>query len=172
MSKRAFKRYLEESPKEELAEQLLSLYSKYKPVKKYYDFIFNPQEEKLVNEAKVKVSNEYFPLRRKRPRARPSVAQNFIKEFKNLEMQPSWVAELMVYNLEVAHTFSIQRARPDKFYKSMLNSFKEAVRYVNYHSLRDQYFERLRVFYKATLDSGWPFEEEFARVADDLEHPQ
>lgn len=172
MSKRALKRYLEESPKEELEEQLLSLYTRYKPVKKYYDFVFNPQEEKLVNEAKVKVSNEYFPVRRKRPRARPSVAQNFIKEFKNLEMESKWVAELMVYNLEVAHAFSIQRARPDKFYRSMLNSFKEAVRYVNYNSLRDLYFERLRIFYKATLDSNWPFEEDFARVADELEHPE
>lgn len=169
MSKRALKKYLNELPKEALEEQLMNLYTQFPPVKKYYDFIFNPQEEKLVNEAKVKVSNEYFPLRRKRPRARPSVAQKFIKEFKKLEMDPFWVAELMVYNLEVAHAFSLQRERPEKFYKSMLNSFKEAVAYVNYNGLRESYLERLKIFYDATRESGWLYEAELARVADELD---
>ena len=47
MSKRDLKKYLASLPKEELQDQLLSLYEKIVEVKTYYDFVFNPKEEKL-----------------------------------------------------------------------------------------------------------------------------
>ena len=47
MSKRNLKKYLSELSKEQLEEQLLELYEKFKDVKIYYDFAFNPNEKKL-----------------------------------------------------------------------------------------------------------------------------
>ncbi len=64
MSKRDLKKYLAELNKEQLEEQLIELYDKFKEVKVYYDFVFNPKEDILIQEAKTKVSNEYFPIRR------------------------------------------------------------------------------------------------------------
>ncbi len=78
MSKTALKKYVSELPKEELKLQLMDLYERFPVVKTYYDFIFNPKEDKLVREAKTKISNEYFPIKRKRPKARRSVAHKFI----------------------------------------------------------------------------------------------
>jgi len=63
MSKRALKTYLSQLSKADLEEQLLDLYNRFPEVKTYYDFVFNPKEEKLVQEAKAKISNEYFPLK-------------------------------------------------------------------------------------------------------------
>ena len=60
----------------------MDLYVRFPTVKAYYDFVFNPKEDKLIQEAKTKISNEYFPLKRKRPKARRSVAQKLIKHFK------------------------------------------------------------------------------------------
>ena len=61
MSKRDLKKYLRELPRPALEEQLLDLYVRFPEVKTYYDFIFNPKEDKLVQEAKTKIGNEYFP---------------------------------------------------------------------------------------------------------------
>jgi len=84
MSKRALKKYLAERKKKELEALFIDLYERFPVVKEYYDFVFNPKEDKLIQEAKVKISNEYFPLKRKRPKARRSVAQNYIKRFLKL----------------------------------------------------------------------------------------
>ena len=64
MSKRDLKKYLGELTKEQLEEQLIELYEKFAPVKTYYDFVFNPKEDKLLQEAKVKISQEYFPIKK------------------------------------------------------------------------------------------------------------
>jgi len=69
MSKRALKKYLVELPKKDLEEQMMDLYLRFPVVKEYYDFVFNPKEEKLIQQAKAKISNEYFPLKRRRPKA-------------------------------------------------------------------------------------------------------
>jgi hypothetical protein len=50
MSKRDLKKYVNELTKEQLEEQILELYEKFSPVKVYYNFVFNPQEEKLLQE--------------------------------------------------------------------------------------------------------------------------
>ena len=59
MSKRDLKKYLSGLSKNQIEEQFLELYTKFADVKTYYDFVFNPNEEKLLREAKVKISNEY-----------------------------------------------------------------------------------------------------------------
>lgn len=166
MSRRALKKYLKEMPKEGLEDQVLDLYDRFPAVKKYYDFTFNPKEEKLMAEAKAKISNEYFPVKRRRPRARRSVAQKYIRQFRILHMQEALVADLMWYNLETAQRFSSRRNVPDAFYKSMLNSFKEAVQFTVHHGLEREFRNRMEKVYGEVLRQGWPLEEAFNRVWD------
>ena len=122
----------------------------------------------MIAEAKAKISNEYFPVRRRRPRARRSTAQKFIKHFRTLHMQEVMVADLMWYNLETAQRFSSRRNVPDAFYKSMLNSFKEAVQFTLHHGLEPEFRMRMETVYREVEQQGWPLEEEFARVWDSL----
>ena len=86
MSKRALKKYLEELTKKQLEEQCMDLYLKFKEVKTYYNFVFNPNEKKLLEEAKVKVSQEYYPTgKRRRPKMRRTIAQKLIKHLSILK---------------------------------------------------------------------------------------
>lgn len=162
MSKRTFKKYLAELPKEALEEQLLDLYERFGPVKTYYDFVFNPKEDKLLAEAKARIRNEYFPLKRRRPRARRSVAQKFIRHFKTLRMQESLIADLMVFNLETALDFETTRKVPDAFYKSMYNSFHEALEFVHYYQLTE-IKPLVEGIYIEILAREWPYLESFKR---------
>ncbi len=166
MSKRALKKYLAELQKEDLEEQILDLYERFPSVKKYYDFVFNPKEDKMIQEAKLKISNEYFPVRRKRPRARRSTAQKFIKNFILLGMDPFKIADLMLYNLEIAATFEENKKVPETFYKSMLNSFTELLQFVSYHGILDEFKSRVLSIYEITQNRDWPFGEGFARALD------
>ncbi len=169
MSKRALKKYVSEVPKKELAQQVLDLYDRFPAVKKYYDFVFNPKEEVLVQEAKAKIRNEYFPVRRKKPRARRSVAQRYLKQFRTLEMEPSWVAELMVYNLETAQAFEEGRRVPDSFYTSMLNSFSELVNYVSINRLFPEFRDRINSIYQTVQQREWMNAGLFSNALDVLE---
>lgn len=168
MSKRALKKYLSELSKPGLEEQVLDLYERFPAVKKYYNFTFNPKEDQMIAEAKAKIANEYFPVRRKRPRARRSTAQKYIKNFRTLHMQEGLVADLMWYNLETAQKFSARRNVPDAFYKSMLNSFKEAVQFTILNALVPEYRERMERVYKEIHRQNWLWIEDFDRVWDDV----
>ena len=169
MSKRALKKYLADLPKSALEEQVIDLYERFVPVKNYYDFVFNPKEDKLMQEAKMRISNEYFPVKRKRPKARRSVAQKYIKQFLTLGMAPYLIADLMLFNLEIAQTFSRERNVPDAFYKSMLNSFAEATQFLSREALLPDYKNRILSVYEEVSIQDWPLQEGFNRAMDLLD---
>ena len=104
MSKRDLKKYVSELNKEQLEEQIIDLYEKFQPVKVYYNFVFNPKEESLLQDSKLKISNEYFPIkklgRRSKPKMRRSVAQKLIKHFVVLGVDPFVIADVMLYNID------------------------------------------------------------------------
>lgn len=166
MSKRSIKKYINELPQEALKEQLLDLYERFPVVKEYYDFIFNPREDKMVHEVKSKISNEYFPVKRKRPRARRSVAQNAIKRFLKLGVSPSQTADVMLYNIEIAQLFSEERNLNDAFFKSMLNSYKEALHFISINALLPEFKERILKVYLLTQEKNWPYKEQFSAALD------
>jgi hypothetical protein len=66
MSKRALKKYLATLDEEALREQFMELYNRFPEVKTYYDFVFNPREDQLLRQAMERISEEYFPRRRKK----------------------------------------------------------------------------------------------------------
>lgn len=166
MSKRSFKKYVNELPQEALQEQLFDLYERFPVVKEYYDFIFNPREDKMVHEVKSKISNEYFPVKRKRPKARRSVAQNAIKRFLKLGVSPIQTADVMLYNIEIAQLFSEEKNVNDAFYKSILNSFKEALHYISINALLPEFKERIVKVYMLTQQNNWPYKEQFSAALD------
>ena len=160
------KKYLAELPKSDLEEQMMDLYLRFPVVKEYYDFVFNPKEEKLIQQAKAKISNEYFPLKRRRPKARRSTAQNFVKRFIKLGMDPHLIADLMLFNLEIAQTFEEEKNVPDAFFKSMLNSFEQAVHFISLNGLRSDFKDRLVKIHGNTQERNWLFSEGFSRALD------
>ncbi|HOZ74007.1 MAG TPA: DUF6155 family protein [Flavobacterium sp.] len=169
MSKRDLKKYLEGLDKPQLEEQLLDLYDKFRDVKTYYDFVFNPKEEKLVGEAKAKIANEYFPVKTKRAKLRRSTAQKYIKHFLVLGVDPFAVADVMLYAIEVAQKYSARREmRYASFYKSMLNSFEQAVNYVMANGIIQEFEPRLNDIVKEADKQKWENKYEFGRVIDML----
>jgi hypothetical protein len=61
MSKRDLKKYVNELTKEQLEEQICCMKNS---VLSYYNFVFNPQEEKLLQECKLKFQVNIFQYKR------------------------------------------------------------------------------------------------------------
>jgi phosphotransferase system IIB component len=173
MSKRDLKKYLSELNKEQLEEQIISLYEKFVSVKTYYDFVFNPKEDAILKEAKLKISHEYFPIkktgRRSRPKMRRSVAQKIIKHFIVLGVDPFVIADVMLYNIEIAQTFSSENLiKQELFYKSMFNSFEQVIQFILSNGIYGEFKSRILNILEETIHQKWENAPEFERIVSRL----
>lgn len=171
MSKRDLKKYLSNLNKVQLEEQIMELYDKFKEVKIYYDFAFNPNETKLIREAKIKVTNEYYPIKDKRAKMRRSVAQKFIKHFVSLGMDAYLIADLMLYTIEIAQTYSSEKdIKQEAFYKSMLTSFQQALHFMIEKGIVSEYKSRVEAIYENTVSQKWYNNCEFQNQLEKLDY--
>lgn len=167
MSKRDLKKYVAQLEKEQLEEQIVELYEKFRDVKVFYDFVFNPNEAKLADEAKVKISNEYFPARGKRPKMRRSTAQKFIKHFLTLGVDAFVIADVMLYNIEIAQSYSARRnIKYDSFYKSMLNSLDHALNFMIEKGILYEFKARISEIHHQAQLQKWPNRYEFEAIIE------
>jgi hypothetical protein len=176
MSKRDLKKYLTELSKEQLEEQIIELYEKFSPVKVYYDFVFNPKEDKLLQESKVKISHEYFPIKKPNAKWRPkakmrrSVAQKIIKHFIMIGVDPFVIADIMLYNIEIAQTYSSNNfIKQELFYKSILNSFEQAVNFIISNGILHDFKERIFAIQQQTIQQKWKNKYDFEAISDKIE---
>ena len=170
MSKRDLKKYLGGLTKEQLEEQFTDLYEKFSDVKTYYDFVFNPKEEKLVAAAKAKIVNEYFPIKGKRPKLRRSIAQKYIKHFLTLGVDPFAIADLMLFTIETAQRFSAKREmKYQSFYKSIQTAFEQAVNFIISNGIVSDFKERLTDINNEAQRQRWENRYEFERAIEQLD---
>lgn len=156
MSKKELKHYLHDLTKEQLEEQIMDLYGRFREVKTFYDFIFQPREERLLEDAKFRITKEYFPLTGRKAKARRSVAQKLIRHFIQLGVDPHIVADIMLYNIEVAQQFARERkTNQQAFYKSILKSFQEAVQYIGEQQLLPDLSSRLDKIVAESKSQHW-----------------
>jgi hypothetical protein len=156
MSKRELSKYLHSLSKKELETQVQELYDRLKEVREFYNFVFNPKEDKMVDEAKFKISKEYFPVSNRKPKRRRSVAQKYIRTFVKLGVDPHLIADVMLYNIEVAQAANADKSiNQESFYKSMLNSFEEVLNYVQQNNLTTKFRSRLDKIMENTETQKW-----------------
>lgn len=171
MSKRDLKKYLSELDNNQLQEQILELYDKFIPVKTFYDFVFNPKEAQLVQECKLKIANEFFPVKGKKAKARRSVAQKYIKHFMTLGVDPFIIADVMLYAIEIAQTYTAEKCiKQELFYKSMLNSFEQATNYTIENGILYAFQSRIVAIKKETEDQEWNNFYEFNAIVERFDY--
>jgi hypothetical protein len=171
MRKRDLKKFLKELNKTQLEEQIMELYDKFSEVKVYYDFVFNPNEDKLIREAKVKIAHEYFPNTRKKSKMRRSVAQKIIKHFITLGVDSFLIADVMLYNIEMAQTFSSEKMiKQELFFKSMLVSFQQAIGFMIENGILNEFKSRVEAINRETTKQNWFNQYEFNAIIERFEY--
>lgn len=165
MSQKDLKNYLKALKKNQLEEQIIDLYKRFKDVKSYYDFAFNPKEDKLLAESKYKITKEYFPESGRKPKARRSVAHKYIKKFIQLGVENRLIADLMLYNIEVAQSFSSEKyIKQESFYLSIFKSFDEAINFISDNALNSEFSNRINKIIEFTYANDWFNKSVFEKV--------
>lgn len=171
MSKRDLKKYLESLDKNQLELQIIALYDKYPTVKTYYDFVFNPKEELLLRESKLKIKNEYFPIKGRRPKARRSVAQKYIKHFLILGVDSFIIADVMLYSIEVAQIYcSEKKLSQEAFFKGILNSLNQAIPFLIENSILNDFKDRILTIIQEVICQKWTNEFEFRVILEKIQN--
>lgn len=166
MSKKDLKDYLKPLKKNQLEAQIIDLYVRFKEVKSYYDFAFNPKEDKLSAECKFKITKEYFPENGRKPKGRRSVAHKFIRKFIQLGVDNTIIADIMLYNIEIAQKYSSEKfIKQESFYISILKSFEEAISFINDNSLMSVFFERIEKIVFFANSQNWFNSKLFEKVS-------
>ncbi len=170
MSKRDLKKYLKELHKEQLEEQIIELYEKFSNVKVYYDFAFNPNEEKLIGEAKIKIANEYFPVKGKKAKMRRSVAQKFIKHFLTLGVDVTMVADVMFFTIETAQRFSAKRyIKYESFFKSFFTAYQQAVAFAIENGIINEFLDRVVEIKEEAIRQKWENRQDFIALLEKVD---
>lgn len=170
MSKKDLKKYLRSLEKDRLEEQILELYDKFENVKTFYNFAFDPKEDKLIGEAKFRISKEYFPQKHRKAKARRSVAQNQIRHFLQLGVDPNLIADVMLFNIEIAQTFSSDKHNiAEAFSKSIFRSFEQAVNYIHQNELTSEFINRINKIKDEAEVQKWPNLYEFEKLTDQFD---
>lgn len=157
MSSVKLKKELEKLTKEQLIEQVLDLYKKYKPVKEYYDFYLDPNEEKQLEKYKKIITNEFYPNRGE-PKMRFSVAKKAISDFKTLNPSPLLLADLHLLLPELATQFTKDFGDMwEQYYISAANNFNTALKYINSQNLFPQFKERINKCVEQASMCGWGY---------------
>ena len=171
MSKRDLKKYLSELNKQQLEEQIIELYDKFIPVKTYYNFVFNPKEDKLAQDCKLKISHEYYPLTSRKAKARRSIAQKYIKHFISLGVDPFIVADIMLYTIEIMQVYAVDKIiKQDLFYKSVLNSFEQAISYMIENNILYEFQNRVVAIKNETVAQNWINVFEFNAIVERFDY--
>lgn len=167
MSKRELRKYLKDLTKEQLEDQITDLYGRFREVKEFYDFAFNPRENELLEQCRFQISKEYFPVGNRKAKMRRSVAQKWIKKLVTLDAEPSLIADLMFFNIEIAQTFSGEHyVRQEAFFTSMYKSFDEALRFASEKGILNEFRGRIEKIAGDAWDQQWPNKSSFEAVAD------
>ena len=96
---------------------------------------------------------------------RRSVAQKYIRHFNRLGVEPSLVADVMFYHIEIAQTYSSEKfVKQEAFYKAMLKAFSEALQYVDEHGIRKEFKERIQQVVHMAHEQRWMNRQGFERV--------
>jgi len=162
MSKTALKKHLQSLPKEQIIEQVLELYESYKPVKEYFTFYLNPNEEGMFEKYKTLIVNEFYPKTKSfNPKTRFSVAKKAIADFSKLKPSPELIGDLMVTFVENACQFTFDFGDMwEQYYDSTATNFNLTLKFLHKNKLLENFKLRMENCVKYAEPCGYGFADE------------
>ncbi|MNK75471.1 hypothetical protein D3C87_950120 [compost metagenome] len=81
------------------------------------------------------------------------------------------VADIMLYNIEIAQTFSSQNLiKQELFYKSILNSFEQAVNFIVSNGIFNDFKLRINAIQNETLEQKWRNKYDFETILEKIDY--
>lgn len=171
MGLKELKQELKTQTKDELIKHIGELYKKYKPVKEYFDFYLEPDEDKLLAQYKRKVyagfySKSVWPIKL-------SVSRKAINEFKKLGVSQESIADLLLYFVECGVELTNDYGDIyESFYVSVESAFYKALEIMSKESLLDDFKDRCWTIMDNTGNIGWGFHDAISSMYYEFYEPE
>jgi septation ring formation regulator EzrA len=159
MSKTSLKKHLQSLTKEQVIEQVLSLYDSCKPAKEYLEYLLDPDEKEQFEKYKAIIVNEFYPKGKYiEAKTRFSVAKKAIADFRRLNPSPGLLADLMLTLPEMACKFTNDYGDMwEQYYTSAATNFELALKFLQKHNLLEQFKTRCKECVKYSKPCGYGF---------------
>lgn len=153
------KKYLQNSSQKKLSDDILELFKKFPKVKEFYQSkLIEGGSLDLLNKYKKIIKNEFFPDRGMFGKMRLSVARGAISNFKKLCNNPYFIADLMIYYVEMGVDFTLEYGDIDEpFYNSMEGMYESAAKFVIDNKIKNDFLQRFQEIVSDTENTGWGF---------------
>lgn len=156
MGLREVKSELNKQDKVTLIKHISELYKKFKPVKEYFDFYINPNEEKIIENYKEKVREGFYPKRGFDLKL--SISRKAINDFKKLGASKESIVDLLLYYVECGVELTNEYGDIDEnFYTSIGNTYSSALDLISKNGLLDKFKTRAYKIVTNTEGIGWGF---------------
>ncbi|MGI8636392.1 MAG: DUF6155 family protein [Segetibacter sp.] len=156
-SKKELRIFLNDLSKEELIKEVEKLYSKFPQVKTFYDVDLSGDASALMEVAKSKIKNEYFPARGN-PKARSGEVKKIIDEFAKISVHPKDIIELYLFRFHMAIMFTNEWGDIDEpFYDAAYNAFAKALKLIEKHDHQSEYKIKCWDIVNSLKPIGWGF---------------
>ncbi len=156
MGLRELKNELKKQDKEELIKHISELYKKFKPVKEYFDFYVNPNEEDILEQYKEKVREGFYPKRGYALKL--SISRKAINDFKKLGTSKESIADLLLYFVECGVELTNEFGDIDEnFYSSIESAYAKALEIMQKERILPKFQNRAYEIVEGTKNIGWGF---------------
>ena len=168
MSKTTLKKHLQSLTKEQIIEQVFSLYDTCKPANEYLEYILNPDEKGQFEKCKAIMVNEFYPKGKfDEPTTRFSVAKKAIADFRNLSPSPGLLGDLKVTLAEMACKFTYEYGdMSEQYYTSAVNNYEAALKFLQQNNLLENFKLRCEDCVKYAEPCGYGFADEISYLFD------
>ncbi len=156
MGLREVKSELNKLDKKVLIKHISELYKKFKPVKEYFEFYINPDEKKLLEQYKDKVTEGFFPKRGYKIKL--SISRKAINDFKKLGTSQESIADLLLHFVECGVELTNTYGDIDEsFYTSVENTYDKALDIIDDNGLLEKFKSRAFKILNDSENIGWGF---------------
>mgnify|MGYP001828143091 CR=1 FL=1 len=139
------KKALSQKTKDELINEIRTMYQKFPQVKEYYQAHWSDPKD-VLNKHKIIIEKEFIEGKtRGLPKARLSVGKKAISDFRKLTEDPELISDLMLTFVESVSWFSTEFG-PDRetFYTSPENMFEKVLKLMEKSGLLGKYQSRAK----------------------------
>lgn len=152
------KKYLKTASHEQLVSDIAELFSRFESVRDYYQTRLAPEDtSEVIKKYKAIIKNEFLPARGY-GEARLSVARKAVMDYKKIGSDPTSLADLMLYYVEVGVAYTNAYGDINEaFYNSMETMYLRAVEFIVKYNLEDVFEARCKQIVSDTRNIGWGF---------------
>ncbi|HTB05503.1 MAG TPA: DUF6155 family protein [Bacteroidia bacterium] len=164
LTKKALLKHLQKSDKEDIINEVVTLFDKFKNVKEFYNAELSGEENPLLDKYKKKISLAYS-LPNPKERSTNINLNRLINEFKKVSIYERELADLMLHRVECGiEAYTRRPRRTATFYNCIVSTFEDAIKLIVSGDYLDEFNPRINEIINNSQEGKYAARERMADI--------